>query len=264
MNTRFHELKAHVLLLLVGTACATDASDAQSSAANAGAAASVTATATASTNASAEVNAPAPVPISPTLGGSVLSVGQYQVELAVFVDGGIEGLVYDAQGTAVPAELVTELSAAFGVDGNAKANAKLVWEAATKRFEGKHSLDAKLVGRPIDVTLVLRGKTQSGVLAAYTPLPRPKLEGSAQLYADAPSPALAAKGKLGSGAKATLSSQTPAAAKTSAKAGASATGSAKLDVPTPKLVVSTQSSAGKDKPGAAASVKAKVKLGFGN
>jgi hypothetical protein len=261
MQTRSLGLKAHVFFLLLGAACATSAPDTQGSAANAEAAPSATGSASASTTAA--LSAAAPVPISPTFGGSVLSVGQYQAELAVYVDGGIEALVFDAQGTAVPPELVTGFSAAFNVDGNAKVDARLLWDATTKRFQGQHGLDTQLVGRPIDVTLVIEGKTQSGVLAVYTPLPRAKLEGSARVQGDAALPSASAKAKLGSGAKA-LGDVTARAKPTSAKAGASATASAKLAVPKPKLVVSSRSTAEKEKSGAGASVKAKAKLGFGN
>lgn len=262
MHTRSHGPKAHVIFLLLGAACATDAPDTQSSAANAGAEASATGAASASATARAELSAAAPVPISPTLGGSVLSVGQYQAELAVFVDGGIEGLVFDAQGTAVAPELVTGFSAAFSVEGNAKADAMLLWDAQSKRFQGQHGLDGRLVGRPIDITLVIGGKTQSGVLAVYTPLPRAKLEGSALVQGDATVPSVSAGAKLSS-AKAVASSQTRAATQAPAKAGASATASAKLALPKPKVVVST-GSATKEKSGAGASVKGKATFGFGN
>ncbi len=254
MHIRSHGLKTHFIFLLLCAACATDEVDPQKSAASAAASASAGANVGATTaTPSADVSA-APVPISPTLGGSVLAVGQYQAELAVFVDGGMEALVFDAQATAVAPEIVNGFSAAFSVDGNAKAEAKLLWDAETKRFRGQHGLDAKLVGRPIDVTLVIGGKTQSGVLSVYTPLPRAKLEGSAQLHADAPSATVNAQSKL-AGAK------TRAAAKASPRAGAKATGAVTLDVPKPKLVVSTRSAA-QEKSGA--SVKAKAKLGFGN
>ncbi|HTV19163.1 MAG TPA: hypothetical protein VMG12_10840 [Polyangiaceae bacterium] len=222
-----------------------------------------------SAEARAGAHADAQLTIEPKLGGSVFVAGQSQIELAIGADGRVDGLVYDAAGKPIAPDRVSEFSVTLNAQGDAKARVGLAWDAPALRFRGQADVSAGLVAKPIDVTLQVDGKAQSGVLEAYTLMP-PSGSADAKLEANADAklaaPKINAKGKLGADAKALADVKAPkiqapnGAASLQGKAGAS------VAIPKPKADVSAKASAGADKKksGAGASVKAKASFGFGN
>src|SRR5688572_18845675 len=80
--------------------------------------------------ASAEVKADARLElVAPTLGGSVLWVGDHQVELAILENGLVQGLVYDARGNVVAAAELPKASVALRTKGGGRPSAALAWVA---------------------------------------------------------------------------------------------------------------------------------------
>ncbi len=203
--------------------------------------------------------------VAPTLGGSVFAVGDYQTELAVFEDGWVKGLVFDARGQAVAPALVTNFTLALSAQGDAKPRATLLWNVDCKCFQGKAEVAASLVAKPIDVSFEVSGKAQAGALAAYTLLPKLNLNAQADLNAAAtaevPTPDVNAK--LAAGAKASNDAKAASSSKlgATAKAGAGATAKATVAMPKPVVKVEVKKSASATtKPNAA--VKAKASAGF--
>jgi hypothetical protein len=139
-----HTCLASLLLPLVLAACATDeAKDTEA------------ATAGAATSARAELAARAKV--TPTFGGSVLWVGDYQAELAVHEDGLVQGLVFGADGQALAHERVSSFGAVLALESGARLALALSWDANAARFRGRAALTSELVMRPVDVKLEVDG-----------------------------------------------------------------------------------------------------------
>jgi hypothetical protein len=131
----------------------------------------------AAASASAEISAKAGVSVSPTLGGSVLMVGEHPVELAVAENGFVQGLVYDAQGKAL-ASAEPQLSVSLRTKGGGQPKASLVWNGPHARLEGRAQLDAGLSAEPIEVSLDLAGQHASALLSDYAILPFARFGGS--------------------------------------------------------------------------------------
>jgi hypothetical protein len=219
--------------------------------------------------AQAEVNAnaeaKAKLTVAPTLGGSVFAVGEYQTELAIFEDGWVKGLVFDARGQAVPPALVTSFMLSLSAQGDAKPRATLLWDVDCKCFQGKADVAASLVAKPIEVSFDVDGKAQAGVLAAYTLLPKLNLNAQADLNGEATAevPTPNVKAKLAAGAQA--SNDAKANLSATAKAGAGATAKAAVAVPKPVVHVEVQKSASTStKPNAAVKAKASAGFSFGS
>lgn len=206
----------------------------------------------------AQAEAVSKVDVTAALGGSVFFVGGHPVELAIFADGRVDGLVYDERGQEVAPERVTELTATLVVMGAANPRVALGWEPAAKRFRGHADPRGELVTEPIDVALQIDGKALTGELETYALLP------PAQASAPPPAKTLNARARLGD-AKA-LADAKPKAPKASATSagGARARAEAKLALPKPKASVSGKGSAGAEKKKAGAGVKAKASFGIGN
>jgi hypothetical protein len=216
--------------------------------------------------AAASTEPPAQVSVEPAIGGKVFLVGRHQCELAVYVDGRVEGLVMDAKGAAVASERVSEFSASLSAEADERPRVKLLWDAGTRRFRGQAEAKAVLTTRPIDVTLQLDESTQSGVLEGYVLLPAPELEAKAKVQSDATLKVPEAKAKLGADAKALAGAKVraPQVKAPNAAASLQAKADAKVSVPKPKLDASAKASAGTEKKKSGASVKAKASFGFGN
>jgi hypothetical protein len=203
--------------------------------------------------------------VAPTLGGSVFAVGEYQTELAVFEDGWVKGLVFDAQGQAVPPAMVTNFTLALSAQGDAKPRATLLWNLDCKCFQGKAEFAAGLIAKPIDVSFDVSGKAQAGALATYTLLPKLNLNAQADLNAggtaEVPTPDV--KAKLAAGAQASNDAKANLAAK--AKAGAGVSAKAAVAVPKPVVNVEVKKSAtATTKPNAAVKAKASAGFSFGS
>jgi hypothetical protein len=116
--------------------------------------------------------------VTPTLGGNVLAVGDHQVELAVFENGQVQGLVYTAGGQTLEPAALPKLTAALRTKGGGHAIAALAWDAPHACLQGRAALDAALVVEPIDVSLDFAGKVSTATLANYAILPFARLGGS--------------------------------------------------------------------------------------
>jgi hypothetical protein len=224
---------------------------------------------------SAAAGAKARLAVSPTLGGSVLPVGDYQAELAIHEDGGVRGLVFDAEGQAMAQARVSDFKVTLHAEGGGRPEASLLWDARCpcfqgNGFQGNAELAAGLIAKPVDVSFAIDNSPVASTLAAYTLLPRLDLGARADLAAggDVKMTAPDVKAKLAAGAKgladakANLSSKTSKAAQAAATAKASA--AASLPKPAVKVDVKrSQSASAPEETGAKASVKAKASFGFG-
>jgi hypothetical protein len=116
--------------------------------------------------------------VTPTLGGSVLSVGEQQLELAVLENGSVLGQVYDASGAAVAAAALPKVAVELRTQGGGRPRAELTWQPAQACLSGRAQLAAGLVSEPIDVSLELNGKLASATLSGYPILPLARFGGS--------------------------------------------------------------------------------------
>lgn len=210
--------------------------------------------------AQAQVAAEAKINVAPTIGGKVFLVGEHACELAVYADGRVEGLVFDAKGSAVAPKRVSEFSAALSAEADARPRVKLLWDADTKRFRGQADVQAALTTRPIDVSLQIDGAAQTGVLDGYAVLPAPAIEANAAAQSDATVKAPRASAKALADAKV----QAPRIKAPNAAASLQAKAGAKVAVPKPSVDVGAKASAGTETKKSGASVKAKASFGFGN
>ena len=116
--------------------------------------------------------------ITPTLGGSVLLVGDHQVELAVFENGQVQGLVYASGGQTLAPLALPKVTAALRTKGGGHHSAALAWDAPHACLQGHAALDAALVAEPIDVSLDFGGKVTTATLVNYAILPFARFGGS--------------------------------------------------------------------------------------
>jgi hypothetical protein len=126
-------------------------------------------------------------PIEPRIGGQLVTVGEHQVELKLFLDGYAEALVYDAQGRALSnpeaAKLVAHANA--NAKGGAQHDVALTWQPLLARFAADARAKAALEAKPVDVELALQGgKSARGTLASAVLLVGPELGGTLVVAAD--------------------------------------------------------------------------------
>lgn len=245
-------------LLLMAAGCSTEESSRKRD--------DVAVSATASASARAEG---AKLDVAPVMGGSVVLVGGHPVELAVYADGRVDGLVYDERGQEVAADRVTELRVILNVVGAAKPRLDLAWDATAKRFRARAAATGELVAQPIDVTLALDGKSLTGLLETYTILPALDAQLQANAGAALAAPKLDAKTKLAAKpvadakalADAKVKSSKPKAPSASADVRAKA--DAKLTVPKPKVSASAKASTSTEKKKAGAGARLEAGASFG-
>jgi len=115
--------------------------------------------------------------VTPTLGGSVVRVGDQQVELAILENGLVQGLVYDARGKALLAAESPKVSVALRTKGGGHPSAALAWLVPHACLEGRAQLEAGLVAEPIVVTLEGAARA-TATLADYAILPFARFGGS--------------------------------------------------------------------------------------
>lgn len=268
-----HARRLEVALLgvaLSAAACAKDENAEGSEAKGAERSGSVTLNAEANMQAQAQTA----VTIAPKLGGSVLAVGEAQVELAVFENGAVKGLVYDAQGKPLSDRAAVNFAVTLQAASGSAPKVDLGWDDACACFAGQAKLQGALAVRPIDVSLGLAGNMDVAKLEAYALLPAPKLDLEASAAASAsaalPQPPKA-DAKLAAGAKpkGLAELKTPKVdlkASSGSGANASAKASASVSVPKPavqlKVGQSTSTTSTKNK--ASAGVKAGASIGFGS
>lgn len=255
-------------LLVAGLGCATEKAP-PTAAAELGLDPSAEPAALVHAEGNAEAQAEGKVTVSPSLGGQMLLVGDYQMELSISEAGAVKALLFDAQGKAVDPSLVTDLQVALTATGDLKPQVTLLWDAAAKCFAGQAAGGAKLVAsKPVNVSFDVQGEPQLGVLTAYTLVPSPELDAQVGAAASAkvavPSPNV--KAKLTGGGKAIGDAKTAlnAGATAAAKAQASSKAALNVSAPKPALKVDVKKSApASTQTGTGASVKAKASFGFG-
>ncbi|MEO8179949.1 MAG: hypothetical protein ABI895_14035 [Deltaproteobacteria bacterium] len=115
--------------------------------------------------------------VTPTLGGSVVRVGDQQAELAILENGLVQGLVYDARGKALVAAESPKVSVALRTKGGGHPSAALAWVEPHACLEGRAQLEAGLVAEPIVVTLEGAARA-TATLADYAILPFARFGGS--------------------------------------------------------------------------------------
>ena len=116
--------------------------------------------------------------VTPRLGGSVVAIGEHQVELAILENGLVQGRVYDARGKALAEAEAPKLSVALRTKGGGHPKATLAWAAPHACLEGRAQLEVGLVPEPIDVTLELGAERASATLDGYAILPFARFGGS--------------------------------------------------------------------------------------
>lgn len=248
-------------------ACAKDKAPA-SSGESPGAEGSASVSATAEVGAKAETK----VSIAPTLGGSVLAVGEYQVEVAVHDNGLVKGLVFDARSKPLSNRAALDFAVTLHTAAGAEPKVDLLWNDECACFSGQATFEGALAPRPIDVSLAVNGDLAAAKLEAYALLPAPRVEVNANVkasaQADLPEPPKM-NTKLGVGAKGLagftapkVELKAPSLAE-STKASASATAKASANVSAPKPAVQLKVNTTTPKPKAGASVKGGASFGFG-
>ncbi|MEY4545817.1 MAG: hypothetical protein RL685_2012 [Pseudomonadota bacterium] len=119
-----------------------------------------------------------PALVTPTLGGSVLAVGNQQLELAVLENGGVLGQVYDSSGALVASAQLPQVAVDLRTKGGGRPHVELGWDPARGCLAGRAQLEAGLIAEPIDVSLALNGKVSSALLSGYAILPLARFGGS--------------------------------------------------------------------------------------
>lgn len=133
--------------------------------------AAVTASAEAAASASPSVKAS----VAPRLGGNVVAVGDFFVEVALHRSGAVQALVLDGAGKASSAGV--KLSVTASAKGSAKEKVELAFDAPHACFQGQARAGAELTSGPIEVALEVGGKAFSGSLALAAVLPEARFGG---------------------------------------------------------------------------------------
>lgn len=113
----------------------------------------------------------------PRLGGSLLALGEHQLELAIHENGLVEGLLFSADGK-VDARPKAKIDVELQAEGDAKPKVELTWDEKTARFTGNTGAEAALVAKPVNVSAKLEGKAQKATLSEYALLPEPSFGGT--------------------------------------------------------------------------------------
>ncbi len=132
----------------------------------------------ATASASAAVSAEAkPSSLRARMGGSLVMVGDYVVEVLLHADGIVEAALLDRAGQPVLATTEASLTARVNTHGGAGRDVKLAWDPPRARFVGNAGAGAKLASGPVKVTLTLQGKTAEGTLAMAPLVTGPRFGG---------------------------------------------------------------------------------------
>ncbi len=175
--------------------------------------------------------------VAPRIGGNLVAVGEFNVEVLVRHAGQVEALVSDASG-----KLVSDgVKLAVTAQGNAGASEKveLAFAAPSARFQGKAK--GELSTGPLEVSLDVGGKALSGKLTAAVAVPEPKFGGqvltaggySAELFVR---PSGEVRAFVRDGAGADVKGGVDCKAKLKTKAGASEDVALSFDAPSASFV----------------------------
>jgi len=114
----------------------------------------------------AALNAEVKAALVPRIGGSIVSVGAHQVEIALHQRGLIEGDVRAAGGVALAEPEKAKLAATVNTKAGAKERVELEWVPAQQRFVGKAKAQTELSAGPVEVELALGAKPEVATLAS--------------------------------------------------------------------------------------------------
>jgi hypothetical protein len=188
----------------------------------------------------------------PKLGGQLVVVGSYGVELLVKADGEVLAFVRDRAGAEVKADAGLDLNVMASTKGRMEAIA-LRFDAVRGCFAGRAGAGVELAGGPLELSLKTGGKLAVGRLEKVSLLAagdarvdaRASAAAGARVGADVKAPAVDAKASLGA-------------------LGAKAAAGAKVDVQAPKVNVQAPSVSVKQTAGTGAQAggKAKASSGF--
>ena len=119
----------------------------------------------AETKVDANIDAKVDVDVKPRIGGSIVAVGDFNVEILAFVDGRIEALVMDAKGELLADAGKPSVSVTLAAAADARAEVDLAWDVELARFVGQLDAGIELVPGPVEVELTIDGKASVGTLA---------------------------------------------------------------------------------------------------
>lgn len=103
--------------------------------------------------------------IAPRIGGTIVAVADYRVEILAYVSGRIEALVMDTKGELVADPGKLALACSFAAKGDARTEVDLKWDAELARFAGQVAAGVELVPGPVELELAVDGKASTGALA---------------------------------------------------------------------------------------------------
>lgn len=166
--------KQHIMLgaLILGVAAGCNKQPVQSSG---GSEAEVQAAATAKAegNVAAKLQA-----LIPRLGGSLLALGDHQLELAIHQDGLVEALLFDGSGKLVSEPATKSMTVELQAKGDTDPKVEIAWDPAQARFVGRADAKAELVPEPVAVTANIGAKAEQGKLTDYALLSTPRYGGT--------------------------------------------------------------------------------------
>lgn len=116
-------------------------------------------------DAKVDAKADALAEIAPRIGGTIVAVADWRVEILAYVNGRIEALVMDAKGELVADPGKLALACKLAAKGDARADVELKWDAELARFVGQVAAGVELVPGAVEISLALDGKASTGALA---------------------------------------------------------------------------------------------------
>jgi hypothetical protein len=132
--------------------------------------------ATASASAAASARAE-PAALRARLGGSLVTVGDYVVEVLLHADGLVEASLMDRTGQPLLTTTEASLTVRANTPGGTGTDVKLAWDPPRARFSGHAGGGAKLASGPVKVDLTLQDKMQQGTLAMAPLVTGPRFGG---------------------------------------------------------------------------------------
>ncbi len=122
----------------------------------------------------------------PRLGGSLMVLGEHQLELAIHQSGLVEALLFDKEGKLALEPESKDLEVQLKTGGDAEPKVQLKWDPIKARFIGHADTKAALVPKPVRVTAKLEAgaKPTTGTLTEYALLPEPRFGGTMMATGD--------------------------------------------------------------------------------
>lgn len=105
------------------------------------------------------------VEIEPRIGGTVILIDAFAVELIAFRDGRIEALVMDTGGELVADVSTLQVSTSMTIAGDGRLDIPLSWDASLARFMGSVSGEVVLLPGPVEVRIDAGGQVYKHLIA---------------------------------------------------------------------------------------------------